>query len=319
MDTELIQKECAYWDDKKRRNSYYFNYGLSTFDDVVKTYNSIPPVRGAKASQDIRPLAGRNLQHKRVVKIDEDTYALTDGYEVSAEFGKDVVLKSYPILWERKSDGEYVTIRSYLNNSHTSVTRYAFVQKYTPLGVNFWYTQQGKHYLNVHGTDYALPKSKVKIHWGNRTATIIQDNKIALKRDGDKFIRVNELLPVPTKRKSELGKSFDPILKSYWKWAETILPVLGDTLDWHAVNEYVSVLSDNTARMWNWHTDMPDPQVFKDIVTNEDDHRRIALAVALAHKADAIQDKRYSPDYKTKGKVFGYLRKCAGLYDIDYK
>ena len=83
----------------------YYNYGMSTFAEVEQAYNSILPIRGARANQDLRPLNKRSRTWERVVKFDDNTYGLYDGFGVSREFGDDNFKTGMPILWERREIG----------------------------------------------------------------------------------------------------------------------------------------------------------------------------------------------------------------------
>ena len=114
----------------------YLYSWLSTFDGVVNVYNSITPLRGKRKAWDIRPLGKRSMWWERIVKVDDNTYLLSDGWgsythgefteEKNAE-GHKMLMDVAPIVWMRKADGDYIRIRS--NPGSQSISRYNFLGK----------------------------------------------------------------------------------------------------------------------------------------------------------------------------------------------
>jgi hypothetical protein len=175
-------------------------YKLSSFDDVVKAYNEIVPIRGARANEDLRPLAERRYWWMRVVKVTDNKYALCDGHWAwSNHINNDnhVREQTAPILWERKDDGDYISIRNHMNGG-MSVSRYTFLQNFLPRSMYFHYPQgEGKHFVNHGGAEHYLPKFKGNMDWQAKTFEMIQDNKLVFKANGDgNFTRVNNLQPM---------------------------------------------------------------------------------------------------------------------------
>lgn len=295
-------------------NRHYRHFGMSTFAEVEQAYNSIKPIRGRRASQDLRPLGYRQRTWERVIKFDDNTYGLYDGFGVSQDFGVEKFKSSMPILWERKPDGEYVTIQSHWNGS-TSISRYNFLSVHLPKGVTFWW-QSGKHFVTMNGTDYALPKSRAKMDYSNGTFEWVQHNTIVLKREGTGFIRVNDLLPVATKRKSEEAKQFDKPIKEFIKWMEFILPVLGDTLTWQNIDEYAMKFNDG--RHWYWQNNVK-PEDVKAMLTDDEHDTRLAFAVCLANTTEAINQGRFDPERLNRKRVRDIIRRIGKMYDFDYK
>ena len=110
-------------------------YRLSSFDEVANAYNSIKPIRGARLAEDLRPLAERRYWWNRVVRISDTKYALNDGYWAwSNGFADSIREQTCPILWERKEDGDYITVRNHINGG-SAVSRYGFLQSFLPQGM----------------------------------------------------------------------------------------------------------------------------------------------------------------------------------------
>ena len=99
--------------------------GFNTFDEVADWYNRTPPIRGKRKAWDLRPIGFRNRPWERIVKIDDNTYALHDRWDYSStreEYTEEKFIKNKyeikdvaPIVWSRRKGGDYVRIRSCIN------------------------------------------------------------------------------------------------------------------------------------------------------------------------------------------------------------
>ena len=117
--------------------TYLFH--LDTFDKVAAFYEGIRPVRGSKlGGKDVRPIGDRRYTYERIVKISDDCYALSDGWnEGDPIFGylpivsgkpDGTELEFYaPIVWRRHPDGtETIKLRNATGDgAHTN--RYKFL------------------------------------------------------------------------------------------------------------------------------------------------------------------------------------------------
>ena len=118
----------------------YMTHNLNTFDNVVATYESITPIRCTKNNDNVdgfkdrRPLGMRRYWWERIVKISDNCYLLSDGSWArdDAEFH----MQTAPIVWERKEDGDYLTVRSHMRG-YISVSRYWFLSRNLPNGMDF--------------------------------------------------------------------------------------------------------------------------------------------------------------------------------------
>lgn len=295
--------------------------GMSTFDEVVKAYESIAPIRTKDTGlrmADRRPLNSRWKWWERVYKFDDNTYGLCDGHDWWWN-GKEELMQTCPILWERKADGEYITIRNHYHRYQTSWTRFEFLTWYLPVGISFWYNA-GKHYVNYGDRDYALPKMVSKVKWGQSgSIEVVHDHKIVFKREGINFTRVNNLLPVPTKRKGEIAYQYQDKILKFWDWANVMLPVLGDSLTFEGLTIYSESLTEDKSGIWYWHQHTK-PKEILEILDDEEHPKRMALAVCTAYTISSLMTGRhYVPTSTSRQKFVEMMRKIGNMYDVDYK
>lgn len=207
---------------------------VSTFDEVAAHYKSIKPVISIHhdRSDDIRPIGQRRYKQERIIKVDDNTYALSDGYHddkmnPQAKYTPEFLLGMYPILWTRKDDGDYVRIRNGSGN-YAHMSRYTFISTYTPRGMSFG-IKDGKQYIHIQPTSstkmqhesYLLPKSKYQWDWGNKTTMCEDDHKyLTFKVLPDyKYERVGHLNEVKTKRIDKQVKAqYKNQLKGFFNW-----------------------------------------------------------------------------------------------------
>ena len=298
------------------------HHGISSFDEVVKVYEGIKPIKGLLTDlrhTDRRPLNSRWKWWERVIKFDENTYGLGDGHEWWWG-NEEQVKQTVPILWERKDDGEYLTIRNHYHKFQISWTRFDFLGHHLPKGITFWYNSSGKHFINHDGEDYALPKMVSNVKWGQSgTMEVLQDNKIVYVRDGDKFVRQNGLLPTATRRKGELAYAYQDKMLKFWEWANIMLPVLGDSLTFEGLSVYSDTMTDGKSSIWYWHQSTKPKEVL-DILDDEEHPKRIALAVCLAYQTNALQiGKHFEIQRESRRKFIEKLRAVGHMYDIDYR
>ena len=130
------------------------------------------------------------------------------------------------------------------------------------------------------------------------------------------FIRVNDLLPVPTKRKTEEAKQYDKPIKNFMEWMHFILPVLGDTLTWQNIDEYAKKFADG--RSWYWQN-LVKPEDVKAMLMDEEHEMRLSFAVCIANTTEALNNSRFDPERFNRNRVRGLIRRLGKMYDFDYK
>ena len=302
---------------------YSVKKGLSSFDEVVAYYEQTTPIRGVRASEDLRPLAERRYWWNRIHKSSNNKYVLCDGHwAFSSGLGNgtdnDVREQTAPIVWERREDGDYMTVRSHMNDG-ISVSRYTFLDRWLPKDMRFdWYTTTGKHFIKYQGKELYLPKFKGKMDWQNKTFEMIEDNKLVFKVTADGLERVGDLVPMQTRRiDKEVDAQYKPKMKEMWEWMSAVLPVLGETLG-SSRSTYAELLTDGRTSYWYWDRYM-DKNLIREILDNPEHDKRMALAVMCAFQADAIQGGRFEPSKDSWAKFRACLRKTGGMLAVEMR
>lgn len=296
-------------------------YRLSSFDEVAKAYNDIKPIKGGRASMDLRPLAQRRYWWNRVHKISDSKYLLLDGHWAWASNSNDELRElTAPIIWERKEDADYLTIRSHMNDG-ISVSRYTFLCNHLPKDMYFHW-ENGKHYVKHHstGVDHYLPKFKGKMDWQNQTFEMIQDNKIVFKHKDGVFERANELQPFKTRRIDKgLDSMFAPKIAELYEWMQVVLPIMGSTLA-DARSDYAGKLTEGNGGYggyWYWQKYV-NAQEVREILSNPEHEKRMALAVVLANEANAMDsENRFEAKHDTLSLMRKVIRKVANFYLVE--
>jgi len=296
---------------------------LSSFDDVANAYTNIEPIKGARANEDLRPLRERRYWWNRIMKISDTKYLLLDGCGYYyAQASNELQELTAPITWERKEDGDYLTIRNHINDN-ISVSRYTFLCAHLPRNLYFHW-ENGKHYVGhgVNGKDYYLPKSKIKVDWQTKAYEVIRENKIVLKHEGDNnFTRANELQPFQTRRiDKETDTQYRPKIQELYEWMQIVLPVLGTTLH-DARADYANKLTENTGTYgyWYWQKEVEASEI-REILNNPEHEKRMALAVVLANEAQAMDDtNRFYAKADTLSLMHKVIRKVAKFYLIEQR
>lgn len=262
---------------------------LNSFEGIEKIYNSIEPLRGRRKEWDIRPLYKRSKWHERIIKVNDNLYALCDGYgcwygnpsadEERKSDDLDAVLTKTPIKWERREDGDYIQIRSNMNMC-PSYSRYKFLDKYLPQGLQHMYDQSGQHWISHNGQRYLLPKGISK--YKNENGRVVQSerddkylefkhvglNKFELSHGGYK-----KSAPIVNK---EVAKQYKQAIRELWDYARAVLPVYGYTL-FDQQREKFDVLGSR----WEWNKEQ---KMIRDILDDPEANaeKRLALCVVMA-------------------------------------
>lgn len=262
---------------------------LNTFDGIEKIYNLIEPLRGRRKEWDIRPLQNRKKWYERIIKVNDNLYALCDGYgcwygNPSADEERkagdlNAVLTKTPIKWERREDGEYIQIRSNMNNS-PSWSRYKFLDMYLPQGLRHGYDQSGQHWIEHNGRRHLLPKG-ISVYKNENGAVVESerdDKYLEFKRVGPKQFELShggykKSSPIVNK---EVAKQYKQAIRDLWDYARVVLPVYGYTL-FDQQREKFDVLGNR----WEWNKDQ---KMIRDILDHPEENaeKRLALCVVLA-------------------------------------
>jgi len=287
---------------------------ISSFDEAVAHYNSVRPIRGARLSEDLRPMNERRRWWERIAKIDENKYVLLDGNWAWRSSIKVTWETVCPIMWERKEDGDYITIRNHPNDSY-GISRYIFLQRFLPREMWFHYGSDGKHYVKLGDTNHFLAKFKAKFDSQTNQWTTTVDHKIVFKHENGEFIRANELQPKKVMRIDKVTDAqYTQKLREMWDWMGVVLPVMGERLQVDR-GTYAETLTGGGS-FWRWEKNLESDEL-RAILDDAEHPKRVALAVVLANTSDAVVNGRFAPQPDSFKKARNSVRKVADLYQTE--
>ena len=287
------------------------------FDAVKRTYESTKPVVGAQTllEEDIRPIAERRYKWNRIMKVDDNTYALLDGFYAGSP-NNDVTTAMAPITVQRRDDGDYIRVR---NGTHGSAwnSRYTFLMRYLPRGMDFQADfRQGKHFVYLRQTHetYPLPKGTFNYDYSSNTITYDGDEALWFKQTGaDTFERAGHKLQVRTERiDKEAKKELKTEIKEFFNWMCTIGPMLD--ISYPAREQYLKELDYNSYRFYPARLDK---DLVRNVLTNTESDKRVALAAVICAYLyfDHIKTERDLKQFRTKYNAL--MNAALGLYKTE--
>lgn len=298
---------------------YQLNNTEYFFDTVKRTYEATKPVlsKDCSVEDDVRPIGQRRYKWERIAKIDDNTYVLLDGYwSGQGQNRANVTAAMAPITVQRREDGDYIRVRNgTVGSSWTS--RYKFLMWHLPRGMQFHMKhRQGSHFIYLPQTNktYPLPKSTFRSDYS--TSVIEHDGNEALwfkQTDINVFERAGHELSVKTTRlDKDLKKELKPKIKEFFDWMCIMAPML--QTDWSARETYLKELSYVE---WRLSPERLDTQIIRDIVTNPEHEKRVALAGVLCTIFDAkrVEDQKDLETLRTRYNSF--MNKALGLYKTE--
>lgn len=151
---------------------------INCFADAEARYNNTKPLvsKHHTLEQDLRPIGNRNRKWERIVRVDANTYALTNGGPADPVFtwgGSDQkfrdqypitaaeIARLSPIVWRKHKDGtETITIRNGAGPWHHNHV-YSFIGRALPRELWFRQTRIGKQFIynRSKGQTVHLPKT----------------------------------------------------------------------------------------------------------------------------------------------------------------
>lgn len=233
---------------------HYFN----TFDEVKNWYDAIVPVRGPQnAGKDLRPIAERYRKFERIVKVDENCYALTDYYhcgDPEATWMSAVGGVCYPatvqdladwapIVWRKQLDGsETITIRNAGRWNNSVHSRHRFINRFSPRKMHITNDRKGRHFVFVAGKRYYIPPTRgVRSvlydfgHLSNVTRGPDCGGTLTFLREGNSFALVGAPKPMPVVRADrEARAALKPKIDEFLGWVHIVAPILFDPRDYKA-------------------------------------------------------------------------------------
>lgn len=287
---------------------------MNTFEQIEKLYNSITPLRGPRASYDIRPLHKRSKWYERIAKIDDNTYVLSDGWWAGAyinstpeqvEIAKHNMQQVGPIVWERRKDGDYIRIYSCRENT-ASWSRYKFISYWLPRYLRHNYNSNGVHWIETGGKKYLLPKWSSKEKSENNPQILHTDeNYLEFKVEQGPIGEVYTCVSKEYKRQvpivnREITKKYNPMIKEYWEWIRVTMPVFGNTLN--EQRQWAIDTMGFSVAWWGWQREIK-PEVLREILEYSEEYpeQRLALALLSVRAIDAV-DWQTDSTFEDKGK-----------------
>ena len=142
-------------------NAYHRMFDINSFADIEKRYNETKPIAGKNKHLNIIPVDDRKRKWERLEKISDDCYAIYDGemgdplpnrwggyYDAQKCLTPEVSLALAPIVWTRVKDGYTIRIRNG-SGDYAHVSRYSFLNRAMPTGLEFVQTGQGRQYIGL--------------------------------------------------------------------------------------------------------------------------------------------------------------------------
>ena len=227
---------------------------LNTFDEVKNWYEKTKPMREKDfgTARDIRPIYERRYKGRRIVKVDDNCYVLSDGWHFGSVVEEphgyssgykpttEDLIRFAPIVWRRAPDGtETIAVRNAGYGSNTVHSRHEFLRKHLPYGILlFTGVSNGKHFLRCASGETFFPKAtalpqvvydtlKAKNGRWMRGITTTDNATLTFQREGNAFNLLSEALPEPMKRVNKKAKEqYAKAIREFREWALLMLPML---------------------------------------------------------------------------------------------
>lgn len=302
---------------------------FNTFDEVAKWYNNTKPVVGSvrKREDDVRPIGKRSRTWERIMKVDDNTYALLDGcWSHTQPVYSAHSLAMAPIVWTRTPDGDYIRLRN--NKIGCAIpTRYNFLHTYTPK--NMWFRRIGSrahfHVKTKQWTDgvtrfqyedFPLPKCDVQYDYTTQTMVRNDNTFLMFRVNGDgTFTRVGTVLSQTPHIDRDLKKSLKPHIASFYEFCGVMTPMLDTT--WGAISDYRTQLNGGVPAP---HRYAVPRELARKIVSQDDHELRVALAALVIAWCDFKRVIHSESDLKSiKAAYNRAINKMLGLYTVEAK
>ena len=275
------------------------------FDLIRAKYESVKPIVSKKSTlaDDVRPIGARRNKTERIIKVDENTYVLSDGVLSAirsySPMPLEMELQFAPIMVQRRADGDYIRLRTGSVQS-TWMGRYGFLQAYTPRGMSFS-TGSGRAneiHTHVDRKVHLLPRMDYQIDWG--TGVVVRDGGEMLwfkQTSPDTYERVSELYTLKTNKIDRDAKSqYRKHLRDYFNWMCVISPMLitGMESKWRArdvaATEFIEFAGDKIFSNHYIPLRVSSPELaslVKDILKDDEHVLRTALATLVLTECNA--------------------------------
>lgn len=307
---------------------------LNTFDEVKNWYERTKPVREKThgTSRDVRPIDERRYKERRIAKIDDNCYVLSDGGHYGSGIGwqpytqganytptTEDLVRFAPIVWRRAADGtETVAVRNAGYGSNTVASRHEFLFQHMPQGIKLWRgNNNGKHWLRAASGETFFPTATAvpqmihdaaqnKRRYWARWLTLEDNATVTFRRDGAQFHLIGEALPEPMRRVDKETKGqYAQAIREFTDWTMVIVPMLMRSRQ--TFND-AFVAFDAWMRENGGHTDdTRKANNYRTVIADPQHEQRVNLVYILAE--DILRDvrpwsQRYTPMREEEFKPF---------------
>ena len=318
---------------------------LNTFKEVEFDYNSTKPVvsKYHTKEQDIRPLGNRRKKWERIVKVNDNCYALLSGFDRSDALrnmwymrGRELDLSPEevrywaPIVWERHPDlkdrfgdpVETVTVRG-ITRSHDHA-RLKFIRSYLPRAIDM----PDSSTVRMDDVRMYLPRTNESDD-GDKNFMVFERNTSAW---GPRFYLASEEFARPkiqSRINKELKAKIKPHMDAFYEWVCAMAPILpsapswassADIDDYHErASKYREYRMNQTQKLVDagvmtgfWNAKFVPERTIEAIVT-EDTELRLALAVLFLETSE-LQKCKTKEDFKYARTQYNrWINKVCGL------
>ena len=304
---------------------------FDTFAEVKKWYDETKPIvsKNHGLMDDVRPLNQRRYKWERIVKLSETKYAIVDGswspidYNTTTaserSFNKELIEKMGAIVWEKRDDCEYLSIRGCANGGY-SISRYKLLDMNLPWTLRHTSnTRQGYHWIkdSLGNNEYKLPKMKCRPDWQNHSFKTYEDNSLVFKRVTDDagkttaWERIGEVAIIGTRLDLDRKKQLKPALNSFYQWLTTMQPLI--PTDWESSREFNTLMAEGLGidSFWGGRSaDQITPEFAEAVISDEDNQYRLAFAATLLRWIEVRECPNKHPDryksYRNDDGTWGY-------------
>lgn len=330
---------------------------FNTFAEVEEKYNTTKPVISPNRKKlynaiqftkehDIRPVSARRYQWERIIKVDDNCYAISSGGNYDPVFTwaamhgvptVDDVHRCAPIVWERTAEGEVLTIR-FAEASATSHKAYDFFYRFLPRGFSFSVNRNALRSISLRDKGvYYLPTSKVisKPYYDYLKTNVRNWYPDAVAEDDGKclrFLRTGavweyigppEMAGKPYKYIDKAEKApYRAHIRVFMAWIHAMYPLLTkDGMKWDAYKE-----SYDTIAKWckdNGDVGLPrdsnDPlrmlpvNILRDIISNPDHELRFAVGHCFIYGMYHLKGNMYGEDPTYTSRARAAMRRLNTL------
>lgn len=275
------------------------------FDRIRAKYESVKPIVSRKSTlaDDVRPIGARRNKTERIIKVDENTYVLSDGVLSSVRsfspMPLEMELQFAPIMVQRRADGDYIRVRTGSVQS-TWMGRYGFLQAYIPAGMSFSTHSGRANAIHTHKDAklHLLPRMDYEVDWS--TKTLLRDGGEMLwfkQTSPDTYERTSELYALKTNKIDRDAKSpYRKQLRDYFNWMSVMSPMLlsGMESKWRArdaaVADFIDFGGDKIFANSYVPMRIPTPEMsalVKDILKDDEHVLRTALVTMVLIECNA--------------------------------